>query len=240
MLVVVGTVSSFLAASALVRSTDQKSHKGFIASSVAIASTLQLAIQHEQDLIVSASGYIASNPSASNAQFNAWARSVDAFGRYPELVGIGHSVIVSASALPAFSAEAVVDPTGPLAANGTFAVVPAGNRPFYCLSVGSVERSAQTALPAGTDFCAKGPLVSASLNSRSSGIGAYVPIKGAKRTLLSILTPVYEGGVTPTTAAMRQSTFIGWVGMSIVPELLLARSLVGHRNTAVMLHYRAA
>jgi diguanylate cyclase (GGDEF)-like protein len=236
---VAGTAGSLIAGRAVAQNASQKSQKAFAASSNDIASTLQLAIQHEQDLIVSASGFVAGNPSASNAEFVKWANSVNALGRYPELVGIGHSVIVPAAALPAFAAQAVTDPAGPLAANGTFEVVPPGNRPYYCLSIGSLSRSAQAAFPAGTDFCATGPVGTASLASRDSGKGAYLPIQAPKTTLLSILTPVYQGGTVPGTEAERQSTFLGWVGMAVVPQVVLARALEGHPNTAVTLHYEA-
>ena len=234
-----GTAGSAIAGTGVARNASQKSQKAFAASSSDIASTLQLAIQHEQDLIVSASGFVAGDPSASNAQFVAWANSVNALGRYPELVGIGHSVIVPAAELPAFAAQAVTDPAGPLAANGTFEVVPPGSRPYYCLSIGSLSRSAQAAFPAGTDFCATGPVGTASLASRDSGKGAYLPIKAPKTTLLSVLTPVYQGGTVPSTEAERQSTFLGWVGMAVVPQVVLARALEGHPNMAVTLHYQA-
>jgi diguanylate cyclase (GGDEF)-like protein len=234
-----GTVGSAFAGLAVARNGSQKSHDAFASSSSEVASTLQLSIQHERDLIVSASGFVAGNPTASNAQFIQWANSVDALGRYPELVGMGHSVIVPAAALPAFAAQAVTDPAGPLAANGTFEVVPAGNRPFYCLSVGAISKSVQTAFPAGTDFCATGPSGVAALDSRDTGIGAYLPIAAAKATLLSIKVPVYRGGIVPTTIALRRAAFIGWVGMAVVPEVILARALVSHPEIALTLHYDA-
>jgi hypothetical protein len=59
-------------------------------SSGAISSTLQLAIQHEADRGVSASGFIAGNPTAFNDQFGQWVASVQALKRYPELVGLGY------------------------------------------------------------------------------------------------------------------------------------------------------
>jgi diguanylate cyclase (GGDEF)-like protein len=236
---VAGTLGSILAGTAVAHNDGQKSHQAFASSSSDIGSTLQLAIQHEQDLIVSARGFIAGNPRASNEQFVQWANSVDALGRYPELVGIGNAVIVTAADLPAFAAQAVRDPTGPLAANGTFEVVPPGSRPYYCLTTGGLQRRGQTAFPAGTDYCPPGPVGSATLATRDSGKGVYLPIRAPKTTLLSILTPVYQGGTVPSTEAERQSTFVGWVGMGVVPQVLLARALEGHPNTAVTLRYHA-
>ena len=59
------------------------------ASSAHVASTLQLALQHEEDLIVSARGFAAGNPNASNTEFIRWATSVQVLQRYPELVEHG-------------------------------------------------------------------------------------------------------------------------------------------------------
>jgi hypothetical protein len=56
---------------------------------VEIASTLQLAIQHEEDLVVSAGSYLLSNPAATPADFRAWIVSMQAYDRYPELLGSG-------------------------------------------------------------------------------------------------------------------------------------------------------
>jgi diguanylate cyclase (GGDEF)-like protein len=239
LLVVGGMAGSVLSASSIARGNGATSRQVFTSSSAEVASILQLGIQHEQDLIVSASGFIAGNPTASNVQFVNWARSVNALGRYPEVVGIGHSVIVPAADLPSFAEHATADPVGPLAANGTFQVVPPGNRPYYCLATAQVQRNTQTAFPAGTDFCATGPVGSASLASRDSGQGAYLPIQSPTTTLLSILTPVYRGGVVPATVAKRRAAFLGWVGMAVMPQVIINRALRGHPNTAVALRYHA-
>ncbi len=238
-LLVVGISSALVAARLVAQTTDVNSQRHFRAASAQVASTLQLAIQHEQDLIISASGFVIGNPNASNAQFVAWARSVHALARYPELLGFGHSVIVPAAQLPGFAARAVKDPSGPLAANRTFNVVPSGRRAFYCLSVGAVARAGAPAFPAGFDYCANGPTGAASLASLDSGQGAYLPIRAGKLTLLSVLTPVYRHGVTPATAAGRHQAFLGWVGMSLMPGLILTRALQGHPDTALTFRYHA-
>ncbi len=239
LLVIGGIAGSVVSADWIARTGGAQSHEVFTSSSSDIAARLQLELQHEQDLIVSASGFVAGNPAASDMEFGNWARSVDALGRYPEVVGIGHAVIVPLTDLRAFAAQATIDPVGPLASNGTFHVVPTGDRPFYCLSIAQVERNPKLALPAGTDFCAPGGTGSASLESRDTGKGAYAPIKVAGSTLLSILTPVYVGGVVPATEAERRSAFAGWVGMAAVPQLIISQALKGHPATAVTLRYRA-
>ena len=87
-LLVGGTLSAALAAVSLGNSDAARSRQAFEASSAEIASTLELAIEHEDDLITSADGFIAGNPNASNTEFRDWGTSVSALARYPELVGL--------------------------------------------------------------------------------------------------------------------------------------------------------
>jgi diguanylate cyclase (GGDEF)-like protein len=236
---VLGIVGSALAAVSVDRNGAMNSRRAFRSSSAEIALTLQIAIQHERDLIVSASGFVISNPNATNAQFAAWARSVHALALYPELSAFGHSVVVPAAALPAFAARAVRTPAGPLAADRSFEVVPAGRRAFYCLSIGALTRTPEASLPAGYDFCAGNPGGRLLFGSRDSGRAVYLPIQAGEATLLSIITPVYRTGVLPATVGERRRAFLGWVGMSVMPQVVLAMALRAHPHTAVKLSYRA-
>ena len=140
-----GAIGSVFAGISVAQNTSQKSHRAFAASSSEVASTLQLAIRQEQDLVVDTSAFIADNPNATNVQFAQWANSVDALARYPELELIGRAVFVPAAGLPAFVAQAEID------SGGTFQVSPPGNRPFYCFIVGELARG--VALPTNVDVC---------------------------------------------------------------------------------------
>ncbi|MEP7179877.1 MAG: diguanylate cyclase, partial [Pseudonocardiales bacterium] len=233
MLAIGGISGSVVAASTVARNNARVSLEAFQSSSATIASTLQLTIRQEEDLIVSAGGFVAGNPAASNSEFVRWATSVRALARYPELAGFGHTVVVSAAALPAFAAHAVIDPAGTLAADGSFQIVPPGKRAIYCLLVGQAGRASAT-LPAGFDFCAG----TANLYSaRDSGLGSYLPFQTAAGVQLTILTPVYRNGVLPATLDARRTAFMGWVGMAVTPKVLLDRALRGYPRTAVTFAY---
>ena len=236
LLAVGGVVGTVFAARSVARTDAQNSHQAFKQSSTEIASTLRLAIQREQDLIVDASGFVIGSPHASNAQFVAWATSVHALARYPEMIGLGHSVLVPYAQLPAFAAHAVKDPAGRLAANGTFQVLPAGKRAYYCFAVAGVARGLQA--EAGVDYCASGAVGAASVAARDSGKSAYVQVQAGKTKLLAVLTPVYRTP-TPATVAGRRRWFLGWVGMEFVPNMVLAGALRGHPHTAVRFRYHA-
>jgi diguanylate cyclase (GGDEF)-like protein len=144
---------------------------------------------------------------------------------------------VPAAQLDAFAARATADPSGPLGADGKFHVVPPGARPFYCLIVAGQGRGSSLALPAGFDLCAGAR--PQSLAARDSGVSNYVPINVDGRVSLSITTPLYRDGV-PSTVAARRAAFLGWLGMSVSPAVVLDRALLGHPDTQVRFRYRTA
>jgi diguanylate cyclase (GGDEF)-like protein len=242
LLVFAGILASVLGARAVARSDAANERLAFHLSSAEIASTLGLAIQHEEDLIVSASAFVTGNPHASPADFDRWAEAVHAMRRYPELQNIGLVQLVPASALPAFEARLAADPVmalGPAspAPDGSLQILPAGNRPYYCLAVAGMARDAASYLPSGLDYCALAPTL---ITARDKGEAAYAPVAGRRATALGIETPVYRGGSVPSTVAARRSEFVGWIGELIVPGVVVARALEGHPNVAVRFRYSAS
>jgi diguanylate cyclase (GGDEF)-like protein len=236
LLVAVGALGSVMAARTVTQNDAQKARQTFTATSTQIASTLKLTIEHEQDLSVDAGAFFVGNPNPSGSEFSQWIGSVRAFQRYPELQGLAEIVMVSAAQLPAFAARAVTDPAGPLASDGTFQVVPAGSRSYYCFEAVSQSRSGAPPAPAGVDYCdtALGPIL---LKARNSGQGAYLPFGTGRATELVVGIPIYRGGVVPTTANARDEAFIGWTGIEIRPSVLLDAALDGHPGLAVAFQY---
>jgi diguanylate cyclase (GGDEF)-like protein len=236
-LIAAGVVGSVLVAGAAGRSEGDRAHKSFEASSANVASTLELAIQHDDDLVVDAGGLLA-DPKLSQTELLRWSTATRVSQRYPELTGLAALELVDDADLSAFAAQAVADPTGPLAADGTFEVVPPGTRPFYCLIAAAVTiRAAPITPPSGTDYCAD-PLVRlVLLSTRDSGRGAYLPYPSNGQTWLAIQTPMYAGGVTPTTVDARREAFAGVVATQLDPTVLLERALRDHSGMSVQLRY---
>jgi len=225
-----GTTGSLVGARNVARNDRDRSRQAFLASAAEIVSTLQQAIAHEQDLSISTGAILVRNPDATEADFLGWTRSVRAFDRYPEVQSIFDIQLVPASQLSSYAARQVADPSGPLAAKGTFAVTPAGSRPYYCLA--AVARSRTTAVPDGIDYC-QSPLVSALTQARDSGQEVYLPYKPGNVEELAIGAAIYRGGVVPGTVAARRAAILGWTGTTIVPGVLLAAALAHHPATAV-------
>ena len=238
LLLVLGTIGSVWGAEAVARNAKERSHAAFVASSTDIASTLKLAIQHEQDLVISAGAFAVGNPGASQSDFLKWTASVQAFARYPEVLGIAELTVVPQSQLATFAARAMTDPAGSLAADGTFQVTPTGVRPFYCLATASQSRAGTAAGVAGLDYCAT-ELGGRLLKARDSGLGAYAPYGSGSGAVLVLGTPLYVGGVVPGTVEARRQVFIGWTGTSTRPDMILKTAIGGHPATAVSLSYGA-
>ena len=233
-----GSLASVIGAWQVRTIANQNARATFIASATQIASRLQLAIIHEQDLTVGAGSVFVRNPQTTEAQFLQWTRSTRAFDRYPELQGISEITMVSASQLGAFAARVEADPPGPLSATGTLQVSPSGLRPYYCLQTVSQSRHPALAVPVGVDFC-RTALGSELLTARDTGQALYLPYKTGKLNELALGSAIYGGVSTPGTVAARRAALIGWTGIEILPKVLLSIALSNHHQTAVSFHYGA-
>ncbi len=236
-MVLVGSAATAVAAHARARNDAAASRRSFGATSEQVASTLQLAIERETDLVADTSAFLLRDPQTSNAAFAQWTANAQVSGRYPELQSMGVLVIVPAAGLSAYRARVTADPVGALGPGGVFAVSPAGARPFYCLVDLAKTWNPALALPEGFDVCAIPAFQAVALGARDSGQGAYLPYSLGNQSSLAIETPVYLGGVVPSTVAARRASFVGWVGTVIDPTVVLDRALQADPDDAVTLRY---
>ncbi|MGZ4739188.1 MAG: bifunctional diguanylate cyclase/phosphodiesterase [Ilumatobacteraceae bacterium] len=237
LLLVGGMLGAVLASQSVVRNDREKSKQALALSSSEVASTLRLAIQREQDLAVSATGFFLGKPYPTNTEFLAWADAIGAMKRYPELLGWGEVVIVTSAQLKAYEAIAAADPAGVV--SGPFTLVPPGERPFYCLFlVGQSRNPGTNGAPAGFDYCAGAagePIIAA----RDSGLSSYqaVDTGTAIGASLAVQVPFYRGGTTPSTVEARRADFAGWVGLAFDPKIVIDLALSHNSATAVTLRF---
>jgi diguanylate cyclase (GGDEF)-like protein len=232
-IVILGSASAFVGANAIVRSSNERSHKAFITSSFQIASTLKLDLQHEQDLIDSTQSFLIGNPAATQAQFLKWTNELHILNRYPELQNLGVIDYLTKAQLGAYARR--VSPNQP----STFKVEPSGVRAHYCLAPLGISRTASTELPKNTDVCASqiGPLF---VKARDSGKSQVLPFAYQGLQTIGIEIPVYRGNVVPTTTAGRERAFVEVVALNMVPNVLMTSARDAHPNTAVALLYGGA
>jgi diguanylate cyclase (GGDEF)-like protein len=230
-----GVVGSVLAAKSVAHRDSTESRDALSQSSVEVASTLRLAIQREQDLALSATAFFLGTPFAPNAQFLAWANTVQAMTRYPELLGWGEVVMVTPAQLEAYKKIAAADPAQVV--TGDFELIPPGDRPFYCLFSSGQSRTAGTlGAPPGFDYCA-GTAGLPILAARDSGLSSYQSVDAGTGVTLAVQVPFYVGGATPPTVEARRAAFAGWVGLGFDARILLDLALHNREGTAVELSF---
>ncbi len=239
MLLVAGTIAALLGSRAVNRTDSDKERLAFHLAADDVTSTLKLALQHEEDLVVNASAFVTGTPDLSPLRFDRWLQSVRALQRYPELLNIGLVARVPAAQLGSFQkalARAPVEPLGPHSSgpDEPFTIFPAGQRPYYCFAIAGQSRSLASYLPAGLDYCA---LAGGLATARDTGQTSYAPFRTTATLTLGVQTPVYRGGLVPATTAGRRRAFMGWLGELLEPTVLLKTALQGHPNTAVALSY---
>jgi diguanylate cyclase (GGDEF)-like protein len=233
-LLIGGASSAFLAAKAVAQDDLQDARQQLASRSMAISSTLALAISHEEDLAVGAGAFYANDQSATEAQFDSWTTSESAFERYPELQGIAVVKLVPAAELSAFVTRERADPAGTLGRGGRFEVTPSGIRAFYCLSTLVRTRTPQLLLPAGLDYC-DGGIAPSLFQARDTGGTVYIPDGSS----IAVGNAIYERVTIPRTVAQRRADLIGWTGVRVLPSVLLAYALDGHpADTAIELIHR--
>ena len=234
--VTIGFLGSYFGAKNFAQGEVQRTRQNLQTSSVEIASALNLAIQHEQDLAISAGAFMVENPNASESSFIRWVSNVDAFQRYPEILSVAEVDVVRPSQLKAFAARATINAKESKAPVQTFTLIPAGRRPFYCLADVDSARSDLPQIPIGLDLCdsSLGPQF---LQAAASGQPTYAPDSLGGPAALAVGTPLYRNGSHPDTAAARRANLIGFTGTEILPKTILTTALLGHPDTAVAFRY---
>jgi len=233
LLVIGGLAASVFSAGLVARDDADDSRRTFAHESANIAAVLELALQHDDDLVVDA-GAVLAGPHRSQTEFDRWATSGRVLERYPEVGLIGLLVLVRHADLTAFAAQARPAGADPARA---FRVVPAGTRSSYCLRAAAIARGSVIAPPDTYDYCADPASRAALLGTRDSGLGSYVPYESAGKTWLVVQTPTYSGGVLPTTVQDRRAAFAGWVGIQLDPTSLLERAVHAESGLSVQMRY---
>jgi diguanylate cyclase (GGDEF)-like protein len=250
-----GAVGSVIGAHAVASTDATEARQAFPRTAAGVASTLRLALQHEEDLLISGSTFFAGKPSASAGEFDRWVKWAQALRRYPELENLGLVALARAPEPSALQARAgrAVKPLGssssaktlstPVAAGGVHTIpagtrpsVPAGTRPNRCYVAVELSRSLGRPTRSGSDYCAHTPGL---LASRDSGVSVYTATVTSRGKGLGIETPVYRGNVPPSTSTGRQGAFVGWLREVLIPEVMLQRVLQGHPEYAVRLGHKA-
>jgi diguanylate cyclase (GGDEF)-like protein len=239
LLVAMGTAAAVFGASSVSHSEAQKDRDAFHFASAEVASTLKLAIQREEDLIVNSSAFVSSTGNVTPRRFDRWVESIKALQRFPEVQNIGLVRLVPAAQLSAFESYRRAEPIRPfgqatLAPNAPFEVFPAGKRSQYCFAAAGLARTPAAFLPQSVDYCALAPTL---LPTRDSGVANYAPFLLGHARTLGVATPIYADGTAPATVPARRRAFVGWLGVLLEPGIVVGRAREGYRDLGVVFRY---
>ena len=234
-IVVLAVAGAALAASALAGDDARQQRLAFRSEGAVIAATLQVELQHEQDLELSAGAFMIGHPSATQTQLERWAQAQQVSAHYPELFGLVWIVYVPRAALPAVEQQAAAV-MGSALARAVFVPLERARLPYYCLpklGLGAAPNTpALSANPLSDDLCLVAPLDV----SRDSGRALVYSVMLGNFKEMGFSSPIYNGGTTPGTVAARRRAFLGWIAMSVNPQVVLQTALRGHPHTAVVFH----
>ncbi|MGH9298609.1 MAG: putative bifunctional diguanylate cyclase/phosphodiesterase [Acidimicrobiales bacterium] len=232
----------------------------------AAAVTLTSALQRDADFTGTATTLLVTSPKLTNGGLAKWFGILNARGRYPGAFGLTYIQVVPRRQLPHFASISSADPPFGLKSKGRFSVQPQGARARYCLTrFGFAELPAHITssllshfaeyVNPGFDYCAQ--LVNSLLDVAASTGQPTVaslaslftePIAGgrrvspspllAKSALMAVFSPVYRGGLVPSTARARQANLQGWVLSLFDAAEILSPVLASEHHAAVSLTYR--
>ncbi|MHB1836090.1 MAG: diguanylate cyclase domain-containing protein [Solirubrobacteraceae bacterium] len=229
-----GIAGSALGAHAVAVANAARSRRALSVTAGQVAAGVELAIQRDRDLVTSTSAFIAQDPRLSEARLTAWLNANHTHSSYPEIGAVALVELVPASRLAAFERHA---PSW-VAPRYRTRVVPSGRRSFYCLTaLGDAWGALNAQTPGWVDVCALPGTREVLLGARDNGASYELATPYGSQTLLAAATPVYGGATTPTTVAGRRRAFVGWLGETIVPSVVLSAALRNHPNTGLRVTY---
>jgi diguanylate cyclase (GGDEF)-like protein len=190
--------------------------QAFAAQAASVGASVTTAVQRMDDLTLAARTLLAANPDLTNRQFAEWYGGMGVDRRFPGVAGFGFTERVPSGRLRRFAAELAADPI-PGSSGGALRLVPAGERPAYCLArlgvtaPGGGHTMVELGV-AGVDLCALSKLLDGARDSGS--FSAFVVSSEESRGgagLFEVIAPVYDGGRVPPTLAERRRRIEGWI-----------------------------
>jgi diguanylate cyclase (GGDEF)-like protein len=233
LILVIGVIGSLVGGWSHYSAAKSAAKDAFDDRASAAAAELTAQLQHNIDLDGLVRALIGTQPRLTNAEFRKWFKIVNSGGSaYPDAVGFGYLERVPKAQLASFVRQEQADPVPGSPARWP-GVVPAGNRPAYCLTRLGVWLL-PVAFPPSLDVCATSDdqaLLEAgatgnptTLTSASTlgQVATYVAVIDGRRVpplagdalgrhdLLVLLEPVYRGNVARATTATRRRLLVGW------------------------------
>lgn len=219
----------------------------FHATAADIASTVAASLKRDVDFVATLRAIASLEPNLTTQRLDQWKNQIGRFEPQPAWFGTAVIDIIPGRQLNAFARRFEADPVLRTLSGGSFQVVPAGQRPRYCLISAWLSPRTRTAtqlpFPLTLDFCAASASTSAPFTVwpilegevDTGAVTALAGLTGVSDSESLVLTaPVYRRGTSVTTLAQRRAALQGWVGTGFdVRELVRDAVTARHPNTLV-------
>ncbi len=222
---------------------EHRDQAAFDTTAANVHNVVSTQVARQRDLLASMTGIAASEPTPTNVFFRQWYAGAKIHDRFPGGVGVSFIELVPAADLPAFALRQQIDPVTGLDSSGPFTVFPDQPADTYCLQrlgVWEVDRIEGFVIPPGLNFCASeltagepSPILSVLSLAAETGEPAIIPIDSLGPGVLGEFSPVYVGGVVPSTVNARREALIGWTGASFDSAMLADPAIMGASNLRV-------
>jgi diguanylate cyclase (GGDEF)-like protein/PAS domain S-box-containing protein len=234
LVLVVGSTVSVSGGLMMRSDVEQQSRGAFTAEASDVGASIASSLARMNDLTVTMRTFVATHPETTNRDWAQLFSSLDITQRYPGAITFAYVEVVPRSGLADFVRTMKADPPTVGPPNAPYAMVPPGNRPYYCLVRLGKLSGPLAAIPNGLDVCAvsQGTFME---RIRDSGQLAVTAISMESRPLAEITAPVYRGAAVPTTLAARRAKILGVVGGVFDVQQILSSALRSHPGLSVAL-----
>ncbi|HET6548202.1 MAG TPA: EAL domain-containing protein [Solirubrobacter sp.] len=196
---------------------QRQNDQAFSAQATSVGASVTTAVRRMDDLTLAARGLLSSRPDLTQAEFEAWYRSMGVDERFSGVAGFGFVEVVREA------------PRG---------VYPPGDRPYYCVgSLGvagpGMESTLNELTVPGLDLCQLMRLLG---DTRDEGrFNAFVVNSERGHEMFEVVAPVYRGGGVPKTVGLRRARAAGWIVGLFDAEPILRSSVAGQAGVEVTL-----
>ncbi len=244
LIVVLGIAASLFLADRWRGSAADANRKAFASTATDLSRTLEAKLSANASLLRALRAIATMEPGAGNTRFSQWYAELQHGIRASPPVVAELIEPVPSSRLGAFRRRAEADPAFRKLLEGGFHVVPAGERPLYCLARAIVgPSSASTLYPPLLDYCApvlpgigRSPFAALFHAEAAGGSTIVTPIPGFSFAALG--EAVYRRSAPLRTSAQRRAAFTGVIGISFDASALIRSLLVDHRALTLRLYHR--
>jgi diguanylate cyclase (GGDEF)-like protein len=246
-IVVFGLGASIFAATEWRSDAVEANRRSFESTAAGLGSAVEARLNTNVALTRTMRARATMGTQGGETEFLQWYTELQRGAPFPSGVVSIYIQVVPASRLSAFQRQVEMDPAFRKLLGTDPQVVPAGRRPYYCLTRAIVGNAvAMSRYPGLFDYCAPdaygidhSPYTY--LTSTATETGAFIvtpPFATAARPLIAIGAAVYRRGARIATPSLRKAALVGFIGTTFDGATLMRSVLMGRRTLTMALYHR--